>query len=66
MPLVEDRPAGVEVSLREADDRKLLFVLNTTHEEKSGNLPKGVDLLTDSSIERNTRLEAYGVLVVSQ
>ena len=64
-PLVEDLPAGVEVSLREAEDRKLLFVLNTTHEERTVKLPKGIDLLTDSTVEGNTRLAAYGVLVLS-
>ncbi|HWU65333.1 MAG TPA: beta-galactosidase [Ensifer sp.] len=64
-PLVEDLPVGVEVSLREADDRKLLFVLNTTHEEKSVRLPKGTDLLMDLAVEGDTRLPPYGVLVVS-
>lgn len=64
-PLVEDLAAGVEVSLREADDRKLLFVMNTTHEAKTVRLPRGIDLLTDTSVEGDTALAAYGVLVVS-
>jgi beta-galactosidase len=65
-PLVENLPAGVEVSLRESDDRKLLFVLNTEHETKIVDLPEGIDLLTGRTISGRSELQGYGVLVIEQ
>jgi beta-galactosidase len=51
VPLVADLPAGVEVSLRVAPGRRLLFVLNTLGETAEvRNLPAGRDLLTGSAI----------------
>lgn len=50
-PLVADLPANVEVTVREAADRKLLFVLNTDEgavEVKS--LPAGTDLLSGQEV----------------
>lgn len=64
-PLVEDLPAGVEVSLRTADDRRLLFVINTTSESRSFKaLPSGQDLLTDAAVSGATELAGYGCLVI--
>ncbi|MDO5897374.1 beta-galactosidase [Agrobacterium sp. Azo12] len=64
-PLVEDLPSGVEVSLRTAEDRRLLFVINTTSESRSFKaLPAGQDLLTDSAVSGATELAGYGCLVI--
>ncbi|AGB74160.1 MULTISPECIES: beta-galactosidase [Rhizobium] len=65
-PLVENLPAGVEVSLREGNGRKLLFVLNTKHETKIVDLPAGTDLLTGRTISGRSELQGYGVLVIEQ
>ena len=49
MPLIADKPVGIEVTLRENADRRLLFVLNTTDETIDvRNLPAGRDVLTGS------------------
>jgi len=64
-PLVEDVPSGVEVSLRTAEDRRLLFVINTTSESRSFKaLPAGQDLLTDAAVSGATELAGYGCLVI--
>lgn len=64
-PLVEDLPSGVEVSLRTAEDRRLLFVINTTSESRSFKaLPAGQDLLTDAAVSGATELAGYGCLVI--
>lgn len=64
-PLVEDLPAGVEVSLRVADDRQLLFVINTTSENRSfKSLPAGTDLLTGGAVGGQSELAGYGCLVI--
>lgn len=45
-PLLADKPADIEVTLREADGRQLLFVLNLSHEARSvANLPAGEALV---------------------
>jgi beta-galactosidase len=64
-PLVEDLPSGVEVSLRVADDRQLLFVINTTSDNRSfKSLPSGTDLLTGGDVGGQTELAGYGCLVI--
>jgi beta-galactosidase len=63
-PFVEDLPDGLEVCLREADDRKLLFVLNTTHEALAVTLSSGTDLLTGKAVEKSVTIEGYGVMVI--
>lgn len=64
-PLVEGLPAGVEVSLRVADDRRLLFVINTTSDNRSfKSLPSGTDLLTGGAVGGQTELAGYGCLVI--
>jgi len=51
--------------MRTAEDRKLLFVLNTLEtEQKLSNLAAGKDLLTDASISGQHTLESYGCLVI--
>jgi beta-galactosidase len=64
-PLVKDMPAGVEAVMRSADDRKLLFVLNTLETEQAvANLPTGKDLLTGTAVSGAYALEGYGALVI--
>ncbi|WP_431693908.1 hypothetical protein [Rhizobium giardinii] len=44
-PLIADLPADVEVTLRHAADRKLLFVLNTDEDTvEISSLPAGMDV----------------------
>ncbi|MCQ2005273.1 Beta-galactosidase C-terminal domain [Rhizobium sp. NRK18] len=66
IPLLPSLPHGVEVSLREAADRKLLFVLNTTAETKEVELPSSTDLLTGKAQSGMTVLSGYEVLVLEQ
>jgi beta-galactosidase len=64
-PLVDDLPAGVEVSLRTADDRRLLFVINTTGDSRSLKaLPAGTDLLTGKAAAGPADLAGYGCMVI--
>lgn len=64
-PLVADLPAGVEVVMRQAEDRKLLFVLNTLEtEQKIGSLPHGKDLLSGKRTGADEALEPYGCRVI--
>jgi len=64
-PLSADLPRGVEVTLREAADRKLLFVLNTTDEPvELSALPQGIDLLAGKNIDRSTSLGPHGCVVI--
>ena len=44
VPLIADLPAGVEATIRESKDRRLLFILNTLGEADVPNIPKGTDL----------------------
>jgi beta-galactosidase len=58
-------PAGVEVSLREGDGKRLLFVLNHTEEPQSVEVPAGkVELLTGAETEDTLTLDRYGVAVI--
>ncbi len=64
-PLIPNLPAGVEVVMRTAQDRKLLFVLNTLEtEQKLENLPSGKDLLTGRDVSGENTIEGYGCLVM--
>jgi beta-galactosidase len=63
-PLVDDIPEGLEVSMRQADGRQLLFVLNTTHEALSVTLPEGIDLLTGGTVSGATLVKGYDVKVI--
>ncbi|OBZ95638.1 beta-galactosidase [Pararhizobium polonicum] len=64
-PLVADLPEGVELSLRTADDRKLLFVLNTLETAAIvPGVPAGTDLLSGRKLDGSLSLEGYGCAVI--
>ena len=53
VPLIADMPAGVEATIRESKDRRLLFILNTLGELADvPNIPKGTDLLGDAQVRQ--------------
>ncbi len=58
-------PAGVEVSVRESKDRRLLFVVNHTEERKTVSIPPGkVELLSGAKTGKGIELDRYGVAVI--
>ena len=62
---VVDPPEGVEVSVREGEGRKLLFVINHTEEPKTVSVPAGKEiLLGGGSTGEKLEIEAYGVEVI--
>jgi beta-galactosidase len=65
-PLLPELPKGVEVTVRQAVDRQLLFVLNTRDQPVSvRGVPEGRDLLTGAAIKANTvDLEGYGCSII--
>ena len=65
-PLIADLPEGCEVSLREAADRRLLFLANTAAEPATiASVPAGEVLILDGSRDgSNVKLGAYGVAVI--
>jgi beta-galactosidase len=65
-PLLPDLPAGVEVTMREAEGRRLLFILNTTDERKTvSGVPPATALVIDGSIAGATvNLPAYGCAIL--
>jgi beta-galactosidase len=65
-PLIADIPAGVEATIRESKDRRLLFILNTLGEPTAPfAVPPGIALLSDGS-RRGARLvlPAYGCCII--
>jgi beta-galactosidase len=66
VPLVADMPTGVEATIRESKDRRLLFILNTLGEPADvPNIPKGNDLLGDARVRAGRmRLPAYGCSII--
>lgn len=65
-PLVARLPMGVEVTLRENDDRQLLFLQNTTSEpvELEG-LPAGLELIKAIALQdHRLRLDGYDCAVI--
>ncbi|MCA0850591.1 beta-galactosidase [Salipiger thiooxidans] len=63
-PLLEV-PAGIEVSERiGSDGTRLLFVLNTTHETLTVELPAAHDLLAARDVAGATELDGYGACVL--
>ena len=65
VPLVADLPKGVEVSVRQAGDRVLYFIQNTTDQAKSvGGLVAGTDLLSGQRVAGVLTLAAYGCAVI--
>lgn len=65
-PLLADKPAGCEVSLREGPQDRLLFVLNTTHEPITvPNVPAGRTVFGDATPSGGTlHLPGYGCVVI--
>lgn len=65
VPLIVGLPAGVEVSVRQADDRALWFILNTDDGEKRiNNAPQGIDLLTDLPCDGALILGPYACVIL--
>jgi beta-galactosidase len=65
VPLLAELPAGVEVSMREAEDRKLLFIQNTMDiSVVVPGMPSGMDLLTGQFVGSIMQLEGYGCAVI--
>jgi beta-galactosidase len=63
--LIPDLPQKVEVTMREAEGRKLLFVLNTAADPSTvSGVPSGVDLLTGRPVNGALRLGSYGCSVI--
>ncbi len=63
-PLVKP-PKGVEVSIRQGDDKKLLFVINHTEQPQTVNVPKGkLELLTNKKTKDTIRLDTFDVAVI--
>ncbi|MEK1893710.1 MAG: beta-galactosidase [Rhizobium sp.] len=64
-PLLQDLPPNVEVTMREADDRKLLFVLNCDAEATEIKTPpQGIDLITGQLVEGNLTLGPHECAVI--
>ncbi|PYE93577.1 beta-galactosidase [Rhizobium sp. PP-F2F-G38] len=64
-PLVPNLPTTVEVALREADDRKLLFLMNADGETVNvTDIPEGIDLLSGSPVSGHLALGPYGCAVI--
>lgn len=58
-------PNGVEVSVRENDERRLLFLVNHTETPQTVLVPAGkTELLTETETGDTLMLERYGVAVV--
>jgi len=63
-PLVKP-PKGVEVSIRQGNDRKLLFIINHTEQLQTVNVPKGkLELLTNKKTKDTIRLDTFDVAVI--
>jgi beta-galactosidase len=67
LPLLADKPEGVEVSLREGPKGKLLFVLNTRDEPAMvTGLPAGTAVIADTAVAGGAAaLPGYGCLVLA-
>lgn len=64
-PLVADLPEAVEVTVREAADRKLMFVLNTDEAPVTvTSLPAGIDMLTGDNVRSHLTLAPHGCAVI--
>jgi beta-galactosidase len=58
-------PVGVEVSIREGDGKKLLFIINHTETIKTVHVPKDqIELLSQSKTGDTIELDVYGVAVL--
>jgi len=64
VPLVKP-PVGVEVSIREGGNKKLLFVINHTEEPQTVKVPKGkIELLSGKETKDTIELDTYDVAVI--
>jgi len=65
-PLAEQTD-GIEVLERVGPDRRLLFILNHTPEDRTLTLKnlRGIDLLTDNSIDGTLDLSPYGLALIA-
>ena len=63
-PLINP-PRGVEVAIRQGDNRRLLFVINHTDKEQRVKVPIGErELLTETETTESLVLEGFGVAVI--
>jgi beta-galactosidase len=59
-------PAGVEASVRESGDRKILFLVSHVDEPRTVTVPPGKkNLLTDGATGASLDLPAHGVAVIA-
>ena len=65
-PLLPNVPAGVEVTVREAKEKKLMFILNTRHDSATiAGIPPGAVLVSDASlIDGSLKLPGYGCAIL--
>ena len=60
-----DLPAGVEASIRQGKDNKLLFLINHTDDKKMVKVPQGkMELLSKSKTGVELELDRYDVKVI--
>jgi beta-galactosidase len=58
-------PAGVEVSVRSGDGKRLLFVINHTEQQQTIYVPPGkTELLTGANTGETIELDRYGIAVI--
>ncbi len=58
-------PEGVEISIREGNGNKLLFVVNHTEDKKTVTVPRGkIELLSQKKISDTIELDNYGVAII--
>ena len=63
---VVDPPDGVEISIRQGQGKKLLFVMNHTDQPATVNVPEGkVELLSGGRTDKTLRLDRFGVAVIA-
>ncbi len=64
VPLVKP-PLGVEVSIRQGNGQKLLFVINHTEEQQTVNIPAGkTELLTGKTTNGSITLARFDVAII--
>ncbi len=66
-PLMADLPKGVEVTVRQADDRELYFILNTTDETVTvPDVPRGTELLSGEVADGALTLAPYACAIIKR
>jgi len=62
---VLDPPDGVEVTMREGDGKKLLFLINQTEESQTVEVPAGkTELITGEKTGKTLSLDRFGAAVI--